>query len=197
MELDELKSLWQQQQTPGKAHSEQDIRAILRQKTHPIFRRIYNKFFIELVFSLILFVALVGLYIYQKEYEIAAMSILIALVGGYLHWVLYKRINIKFGQDTLRAALLKLERLFKVYDKLQVYFRYMLGISFFIGYFVGRVINKRLEFDKNWLIALGIVIASSWVISFPAKWYVSWLYGGHIHELKTVYIELNEIEQEG
>ncbi|OJJ17511.1 hypothetical protein BKI52_26965 [marine bacterium AO1-C] len=196
MELDELKSLWQQQPTPGRAHSEQDIRAILRQKTHPIFKRIYNKIFIEFVVSAILLTILIGLYIYKKEYTIALMSIFISLASGYLYWVLYKHIHIRFGQDTLGAALVKLERLFKIYDKVQMYFGYLLGSSFLVGYVIGRGINKRLVLDKNWIIALGVIAGASWAISYPVKWYVSWLYGGHIHDLKSVYIELNEIEQE-
>jgi len=196
MELDELKSLWQQQKTPGRAHSEQDIRAILRQKTHPIFRRIYNKIFVELVVSLFLLTIMIALYLRKGEYTIAVMTILISLVSGYLYWILYKRVHIKFGQDTLRAALVKLERLFKVYDKIQMYFGYILGSSFLVGYIIGRGVNKQLTLDKSWLIALGVIAGASWAISYPVKWYVSWLYGGHIHDLKSVYIELNEIEQE-
>ncbi len=196
MELDELKSLWQQQRTPGRAHSEQDIRAILRQKTHPIFKRIYNKIFIELVISSILLTILIGIYFYKKQYSIAFMSILISVASGYVYWVLYKHVHIKLGQDTLRAALVKLERLFKIYDKVQVYFGYLLAGSFFLGYAIGRGINRRLVWDKNWLIALGIIAGASWAISYPVKWYIAWLYGGHIHDLKSAYIELHEIEQE-
>ncbi len=77
-----------------------------------------------------------------------------------------------------------------------MYFGYLLGGSFFIGYIIGRGINKQLTLDKSWLIAIGAIAGASWVISYPVKWYVSWLYGGHIHDLKSVYVELHEIEQE-
>lgn len=197
MELDELKSLWQKQKPSGKAHSEHDIRAILEQKTHPILRKIYYKFFIELGISSVVIAAMIGVYIYMREYGLAVIAALltIAMGGGYVF--LYKKININFSRDSLNAALTKMEHLFKVYDKLLALTRYFLMGGYLVGFIIGNFINPRsFEVNTKFWIGLGAVVPFSLLFSYPLKWMIDRVYGQHIRELKSAYVELNELDKE-
>lgn len=197
MELDELKSLWQKQIPLGKTHSEQDIRAILKQKTHPILKRIYNSFFIEMVVSSIIIVAVIVAYIYLKQYVFATVFALFTGVISLLYWLLYKKININFTRDTLHSALSKMEQLFGWYNKIMLIIRYLLAGGYFVGFIVGNTLkNKPLSLDVRFWTGLLIVIPFTLLLSYPMKWYIDWIYGRHIQELKAVYVELNELERE-
>lgn len=195
MELDELKSLWQNQQLRGKTHSEQDIRAILKLKTNPILKRIYNKFFIETSISSVILVFLIGVYIYLQKYELAVLSVLVAGIVGSVYWVLYKKININFSSDSLNVALSKMEQLFDIYDYLLKYVRYVLGLGFCIGIAAGYVINKKpFELNMKLLMLLTAVVPVSIILSYPMKWLIDYIYGQHVRELKEAYVELNDLD---
>ncbi|EAY30626.1 hypothetical protein [Microscilla marina] len=196
MELDELKSLWQNQQLVGKAHSEQDIQAILKQKTNPILKRIYDKFFLEMGISSVIVAFITGVYIYQQDYALAMMSILVSGLIGSVYWLIYKQVNINFSLDSLKVALSKMERLFNIYDKLLKYVRYMLGIGFCIGITIGYFINKKpFEFNLKFFVLLTTIVPVSIVLSYPMKWLIDYMYGQHIQELKGAYLELNDLEK--
>lgn len=195
MELNDLKSLWQNQQPFGKSHSEQDIQTILKNKTNPILKRIYSKVFIEIAISSVMLVVLIGVAIYLKRYELAMMSVLISGIIGVVYWLLYKKININFSLDSLNVALAKMEQLFDIYDHLLKYVRYLMGLGFYLGIGMGYVISKKpFELNMKFVILLSAVVPASIALSYPMKWLVDYIYGQHVRELKAAYVELNDLD---
>lgn len=209
MELDNLKSLWQEQGQPAqKTVSATDLFEILKKNSkHPI-AMIKRNVLLELWVMIISYTAMI-VYFGTKEqglYINNAIFVAVFLFAGLFYYsrkisLLNKMQN---NTDQIKINLIKHLNLLKKYVRFYYWFGvFLLPLVYFITYLMVIVARGQKEFPEKTMwenittedslvvfVITGVVLTL--ISPFVNGWYVKKLYGSHLNKLENLVKQVDE-----
>jgi glucan phosphoethanolaminetransferase (alkaline phosphatase superfamily) len=203
MELEELKSIWKNNDPGFRLKDESEIALMLKGKSQSIVDKLKRSVWFELVFTFVAGVALLihALTLQSGALKWTAVSILLLFVGYSFYYIKKLTLlrNYNPGAENMRASL---ERLI---DNLSSYLRFykrsytiLYPIYFLLGLlfaaiergtdnFLNTMTNPRTVFYLC-TIALIFFFCSTWL----TNWYLRKLYGNHLDKLKNLLDDIHQ-----
>jgi glucan phosphoethanolaminetransferase (alkaline phosphatase superfamily) len=203
MELEELKSIWKNNDPGFRLKDESEIALMLKGKSQSIVDKLKRSVWFELVFTFVAGVALLihALTLQSGALKWTAVSILLLFVGYSFYYIKKLTLlrNYNPGAENMRASL---ERLI---DNLSSYLRFykrsytiLYPIYFLLGLlfaaiergtdnFLNTMTNPRTIFYLC-TIALIFFFCSTWL----TNWYLRKLYGNHLDKLKNLLDDIHQ-----
>ena len=204
MEIDDLKSLWNElatNQTKTQSIDKAEIKKLIKGKTQHAVSKINRSILLEVGSLLIvtLFFAF-SIFFQEKIVDYTLLSALIVFCSAYFlyYGIKYQRINsiINSGQN-LRTSLKNLISTLGYFLKFYLYSSLIVTpIAFLTGFFYGysslQETNNPVALDFYTLITLDVTAGVLTILVYPfMKWYIRRLYGRYIDELKNCLKELD------
>jgi glucan phosphoethanolaminetransferase (alkaline phosphatase superfamily) len=203
MELEELKSIWKNNDPGFRLKDESEIALMLKGKSQSIVDKLKRSVWFELVFTFVAGVALLihALTLQSGALKWTAVSILLLFVGYSFYYIKKLTLlrNYNPGAENMRASL---ERLI---ENLSSYLRFykrsytiLYPIYFLLGLlfaaiergtdnFLNTMTNPRTIFYLC-TIALIFFFCSTWL----TNWYLRKLYGNHLDKLKNLLDDIHQ-----
>ena len=203
MELEELKSIWKNNDPGFRLKDESEIALMLKGKSQSIVDKLKRSVWFELVFTFVAGVALLihALTLQSGALKWTAVSILLLFVGYSFYYIKKLTLlrNYNPGAENMRASL---ERLI---GNLSSYLRFykrsytiLYPIYFLLGLlfaaiergtdnFLNTMTNPRTIFYLC-TIALIFFFCSTWL----TNWYLRKLYGNHLDKLKNLLDDIHQ-----
>lgn len=205
MELEDLKSLWQQNKPAYQAKNEEEIALMLKGKSKSIIDKLKRNVWIELMITIASGIGLLiyGLKVPNGAFKWTTIALLLMCIA-YTFFYVKKLVMLQrhpLTNDNLNITLTILIKNLSGY--LKFYRRsyailypgyFILGFSFSI---IEHGPSNILHYLSRWTTLLTIFILATLFFFFSAKlvkWYLNKLYGNHLERLKALHQELQSYQ---
>ncbi len=207
MDLDELKSLWQEERNQSTDHSEEEIRAMLFTRSNSAMSRIHRNIVVEGILTILM--GLFGLTVWlggEERFEFLWIFLAaLGLLGSIFYVRKYRQLKeVRLSAEDLKSTLQQNAAIMGSYMRFYHYYSVLLipilsmsGVLY--GYSVGAAEEGRTFADLSmteWGILLGIGITYVAISYFAVRWYIDRLYGRHFREMKSCLKELDSSDGE-
>lgn len=203
MELEDLKSIWKSNEPLFQPKNEKEIAMMLKGRSLSIINKLKRNVWLELVFTIIISVALL---IYALSLEKGALkwtsiSLLLMCLASTVYYI--KKLSVLSRvQDinenlhhTISFLITNLTGYLKFYKNsytvlYPVYF--LLGLLFSV---MEKGTDRFVEFLSTPSTVIYLLVAAGvffFISSWFARWFLKKLYGDHLEKLKSVLKELNQ-----
>ena len=199
MELDNLKTLWKEQELRENSAGEADILAMLQKRSKSPIAKMKRNLFWELIIILVMYTSMITYYMmadYGRFKELSLM-LLIIVIPFILYY--YKKNKILTEMECVTCEVRSnLRRQVATLEK-YIRFYFIAGsVLAAAAYFItGLIVNSKAghEFLSNpqsiWtFVGCGVILVI--VMIFLNKWYVNKLYGQHVKRLKELLQQTEE-----
>jgi ABC-type Fe3+ transport system permease subunit len=207
MELDNLKSIWQDISRPTETLDAQAVRTLLKGKTQDALSKINRSIRLEAGACVLFTLIFSGATFFISSATPAFLSVVIFAICALsviYYYFKYRQINqITLTSASLRDSLTKLIRVIETY--LRIYFWaiiWLTPISIITGYLYGMFARLGEEKLPTTVLASLILFGGVFTIivsllMYPfMRWYLKLLYGQYLKDLKDCLQELNAPNQE-
>ncbi len=202
MELEELKSIWNQKEPAFQIKGEAEIALMLKGRSRSIIAKLKRNVWIELAFILVVSIVLLKYAITLKTGALkwTSISLLVMCMASTIYFIkkliLLNRFNEMNGNlhNTISALIQNLNGYLKFY---RTSYTILYPIYFLLGLLFGaleRGTDKYLEFlSKPATIFYLLLMAGLYylVSTWFANWVLRKLYGDHLDKLNKMLIELH------
>jgi hypothetical protein len=201
MELEDLKSIWKNSEPAFSLKDEQEIASMLKGKSMSIIDKLKRSVWFELVFAIVLSIALLlyALSLPKGALKWTSISLLLMCLAYTVYYI--KKLSLlnraqrgnENLHDTIALLIKNLSSYLKFYKNS---YAILYPVYFLLGLLFGameRGPDKYLEFlsKPTTLLYLLLVAGIFFLISTRlANWYLKKLYGNHLEKLKSLFKEL-------
>ncbi|UYN87509.1 MAG: hypothetical protein KIT51_04375 [Cyclobacteriaceae bacterium] len=199
-ELDDLKSIWKQQET-FETKNEKEILDMLGKRSNALIHKLKRNVWFELVFTILCMLALVGYSLSLKDGALmwTIISLVILLVSFTLYYVKKIILLNKYDsghenlKDNLTHLLKKLDAYMKFYKRS---YAILYPLFFALGLLFGALESgfdrffekfERPVYTISFIVLSVVFMAGVYRIT---DWYLKKLYGNHIDKLRSLLQEL-------
>jgi hypothetical protein len=201
MELEELKSIWKQNEPAFQPKGEAEIALMLKAKSISIIAKLKRSVWFELIFTIIVSIVLLKYAISLKTgaFKWTSISLLVMCMASTIYFikklVLLNRFNEMHENlhDTISSLIKKLNGYLKFY---KTSYAILFPVYFLLGLLFGaleRGTDKYLEFLQKPATIIYLVLMAG-LFFFLSTWFASWflkkLYGNHLDKLNNLLAEL-------
>jgi hypothetical protein len=200
-ELDDLKSIWRNNETLFRPKDESEIAAMLKGTSQSIIGKLKRSVWLELSFTIIAGIALLiyALTLPSGSLKWTSISILIMLVAYSFYYVKKLLLLSRFDsanenvRENLERLTVNLSSYLKFYKRS---FTILYPVYFFLGLLFGGIERGASEFFDALLRpkTLGVLCLVALFYYFTSTWLVDWmlkkLYGNHLDKLKTLLSDI-------
>lgn len=201
MEIDDLKDIWKKQGEGFEPKGEAELARMLKSKSTSIIAQLKRNVWVELFFTSLGGLALLGYALTLPAGSLKWTSISIPVLFVLYSFYYLKKLQLlntfESGTDNLKASLHKLVLSLKGYLKFyKRSYSILYPVYFFIGLLFAAVergadkffhhVSKPEIFITLLLGAIAFFILSSWLTA----WYLKKLYGDHLEKLESMLHEL-------
>lgn len=202
MELEDLKSIWKNSEPAFNLKNEQEIASMLKGKSMSIIDKLKRSVWFELVFAVVLSIALLlyALSLPKGALKWTSISLLLMCLVYTIYYI--KKLTLlnraQRGNENLHDTVTLLVKNLTGYLKFyKNSYAILYPVYFLLGLLFGaleRGTDKYLEFlsRPSTIISLLLVAGLFFLISTRlANWYLKKLYGNHLDKLKSLLNELH------
>ena len=202
MELEDLKSIWKNSEPAFNLKNEQEIASMLKGKSMSIIDKLKRSVWFELVFAIVLSIALLlyALSLPKGALKWTSISLLLMCLIYTIYYI--KKLTLlnraQRGNENLHDTITLLVNNLMGYLKFyKNSYAILYPVYFLLGLLFGaleRGTDKYLEFlsRPGTIISLLLVAGLFFLISTRlANWYLKKLYGNHLDKLKSLLNELH------
>lgn len=202
MELEDLKSIWKNSEPAFNLKNEQEIASMLKGKSMSIIDKLKRSVWFELVFAIVLSIALLlyALSLPKGALKWTSISLLLMCLVYTIYYI--KKLTLlnraQRGTENLHDTITLLVKNLMGYLKFyKNSYAILYPVYFLLGLLFGaleRGTDKYLEFlsRPSTIISLLLVAGLFFLISTRlANWYLKKLYGNHLDKLKSLLNELH------
>lgn len=205
MELEDLKSIWKQNEPSYKPKNEQEIALMMRGKSMSIIDKLKRSVWLEFIITI---VASLALLIYAISLPSGALkwtsiSLLLMCLAFTIYYIKKLTLLTRFVpnenlQSTITMLIARLESYLKFYKNS---YAILYPIFFLLGLLFGaleRGPSAYIEYLSRTTTIIYLVLMAGlffFISSWFANWYIRKLYGEHVEKLRKLLDELQSFAQ--
>lgn len=199
MELDNLKTLWKEQELKEQSAGEADILAMLQKRSKSPIAKMKRNLFWELIIILVMYTSMITYYMMADYGRFKELSLMLLIIVIPFIFYYYKKNKILTEMECVTCEVRSnLRRQVATLEK-YIRFYFIAGsVLAAAAYFItGLIVNSKAghEFLSNpqsiWtFVGCGVILVI--VMIFLNKWYVNKLYGQHVKRLKELLQQTEE-----
>jgi hypothetical protein len=205
MELEDLKSIWKQNEPSYKPKNEQEIALMLRGKSMSIIDKLKRSVWLELIITVVVSVALM---VYAVSLQSGALkwtsiSLLLMCLAFTIYYIKKLTLLNRFVpnenlQSTITTLITRLDNYLKFYKNS---YAILYPVFFLLGLLFGAMERGPavyIEYLSRTSIIIYLVLMAGlffFLSSWFANWYLKKLYGDHVEKLRKLLDELQGFAQ--
>lgn len=199
MELDNLKTLWKEQELKGQSAGEADILAMLQKRSKSPIAKMKRNLFWELIVVVVLYTFMISYYLMADYGRFRELGLMLLIVVIPFIFYYYRKNKILTEMECVTCEVRS--NLKRQVATLEKYIRFYFIAGSVLGaaaYFItGLIVNSKAgsefltDLPKTWTY-IGIGVIFGILLVFLNKWYVNKLYGQHVKRLKDLLQQTEE-----